>query len=61
MKNGIVIAVNDAYCKLVGMDTASLEGKPFTIIYDSSEDSQAMLERHREHFLTRGRRTQDRA
>ena len=32
-ENGLIIAVNDAYCKLVGMEAEALEGKPFTIVY----------------------------
>ncbi len=52
-ENGVVIAVNEAYCKLVGLDAGSLEGKPFTIVYSESEDLPALLARHVEHFLTR--------
>jgi PAS domain S-box-containing protein len=52
-ENGAIVAVNEAYCKLVGMEAAVLEGKPFTIVYAESEDHEALLARHREHFLTR--------
>jgi PAS domain S-box-containing protein len=52
-ENGIIVAVNEAYCKLVGMETPALEGKPFTIVYAGSENHEALLARHREHFLTR--------
>jgi PAS domain S-box-containing protein len=52
-ENGIVIAVNKAYCKLFGLEAEQLEDKPFTIVYAESEKPQAMLERHRERFRTR--------
>jgi PAS domain S-box-containing protein len=52
-ENGVVIAVNDAYCKLIGMEASALEGKLFTIVYAESENPQEMIERHREHFVTR--------
>src|SRR5208283_3622067 len=46
--NGVIIAVNNAYCELVGMKAEELEGKVFTVAYAESESSQAALERHRE-------------
>ncbi len=51
--NGVIIAVNKAYCKLVGMEAEQLEGKLFTIVYAESENPQAILESHREHFRAR--------
>ncbi|MGO8837154.1 MAG: PAS domain S-box protein [Limisphaerales bacterium] len=48
--NGVIIAVNNAYCELVGMKAEELEGKVFTVAYAESENPQAALERHREHF-----------
>jgi len=52
-ENGAIVAVNDAYCKLVGLEAAELDGKPFTIVYAHSEDLGQMVEQHREHFLAR--------
>jgi PAS domain S-box-containing protein len=49
-ENGIIIAVNSAFCQLVGLKQEELEGKPFTIIYANSEDWDKMLENHRGHF-----------
>jgi PAS domain S-box-containing protein len=59
-ENGVVIAVNNAYCKLFGMKAEQLEDKPFTIVYAESEKPQAMLKRHHEHFRARavGRKIQ---
>ncbi|HEX7617769.1 MAG TPA: PAS domain S-box protein, partial [Verrucomicrobiae bacterium] len=53
-ENGVIVAVNDAYCKLAGMEAQSLEGKPFTVVYAASEDRGGILERLREHFAMRG-------
>jgi PAS domain S-box-containing protein len=52
-ENGTVLAVNDAYCKLVGMDVQSLEGKPFTIVYATSENWDDMLKELRDFFAAR--------
>jgi PAS domain S-box-containing protein len=52
-ENGITIAVNEAFCKLVGMDSQSLEGKPFTAIYAESENPSEMQRERRQHFLMR--------
>jgi len=52
-ENGVIVAINKAYCKLVGMETDQLEGKLFTVVYAESENPPAMLERQREHFRTR--------
>jgi len=49
-ENGVIIAVNKAYCKLVGMEAEELEGKLFHHRLRRSENPQAILERHREHF-----------
>ena len=55
-ENGVVIAINDAFCKLVGMEASALEGQPFTIVYATSENPFEMLKRHREQFLNRSAR-----
>jgi PAS domain S-box-containing protein len=52
-EKGVIIAVNDAFCKLVGMEASSLEGRPFTVVYAGSENLPEMIARHRECFLTR--------
>jgi PAS domain S-box-containing protein len=53
-ENGAIVAVNDAYCKLVGLEATELEGKPFTVVYAASEDREASLRRLCEHFAARG-------
>ncbi|MCU7495707.1 MAG: PAS domain S-box protein [Ignavibacteria bacterium] len=37
-KNGIIVKVNDAFCRMVGLKKEELEGKPFTKIYKSSHE-----------------------
>jgi PAS domain S-box-containing protein len=49
-EEGVIIAVNGAFCKLVGMDQEDLEGKPLSVVYSGAEDIESMLERHRESF-----------
>jgi PAS domain S-box-containing protein len=50
---GTIVAVNDAFCSLVGMEARALEGQPFTVIYAASEDQQERLNQHREAFQVR--------
>jgi PAS domain S-box-containing protein len=52
-ENGTIVAVNDAYCRLVGMDREALEGKPFTTVLAESEQSQSMLDEFRRRFRSR--------
>ena len=50
-ETGVVIAVNDAFCRLVGMEPAALEGQPFTIVYAAAENPFELMKQHREQFL----------
>jgi PAS domain S-box-containing protein len=52
-EEGVMVAVNDAFCRLVGMEAHQLEGQPFAVIYAASEDRERMLAEHREAFRTR--------
>jgi PAS domain S-box-containing protein len=52
-ENGIIVAVNDAYCLLVGMNREALEGKPFTVVFAESDQSQQMMEEFRQRFRSR--------
>jgi PAS domain S-box-containing protein len=51
--NGVIVAVNRAYCELVEMKAEDLEGKLFTVVYAESENPPAMLEKQREYFQAR--------
>src|SRR3954452_6435440 len=48
-----MIAVNDAFCKLVGLPRPELEGKPFTVIYADSQEPDRILQKYRARFRDR--------
>jgi two-component system, cell cycle sensor histidine kinase and response regulator CckA len=52
-ENGIIVAVNEAFCKLVSLRREELEGKPFTVILAESEQPGQMLEAYRGRFRDR--------
>ncbi|MDD5141058.1 MAG: PAS domain S-box protein [Verrucomicrobiales bacterium] len=52
-ENGVIIAVNDAFCKLFGMEASLMEGQPFTVVYAELENRPEMISSHRDQFLTR--------
>lgn len=52
-ENGFVLAVNDAYCELVGLPREEIVGEPYTVAYDESEDRLQMLENYRNTCYTR--------
>ncbi len=52
-QNGIIVAVNQAYCQLAGMTAGDLEGKPFTASYAEAEDQADRLRAYRERFSSR--------
>jgi two-component system, sensor histidine kinase and response regulator len=47
---GTITAVNDAYCRLVGMNADELIGKPFSIVYGGSVDPSVVLDKYRVRF-----------
>ena len=52
-QDGNIVAVNDAFCKLVGMSREKLEGKPFTVVFADSEQPGQMLEEFVRRFRDR--------
>src|SRR3989442_844904 len=52
-EDGNIIAVNQAFCKLVGMSRGELEGKPFTVIYADEENPERFLQKYRQRFHDR--------
>lgn len=52
-ENGVIVAVNAAFCKLAGMSREELEGQPFTVIYAESEHPEKILEKYRKRFHDR--------
>ncbi|MGD0744179.1 MAG: PAS domain S-box protein, partial [Verrucomicrobiota bacterium] len=49
-EHGVIVAVNSAFCKLVGLGQNELEGKPYTVVYAESAEREKMLERNHERF-----------
>ncbi|MFN7140638.1 MAG: PAS domain S-box protein, partial [Limisphaerales bacterium] len=52
-EDGIIVAVNEAYCRLVGMRREELEGQPFTVTYAETERLDEFLQRYRTRFKKR--------
>ncbi len=52
-EQGMVVAVNEAFCKLVGMPREEIEGKEFTVVYAESEQRRRILEKYRQRFRDR--------
>ncbi len=57
-EQGFIVAVNEPFCKLVGLTRAELEGKPFTVIYAKTEAPEKALEHYCELFRDRVNETQ---
>ena len=49
-ENGIIVAVNDAYCRLVGLPRNELEGKPFTVVYADTGRLQEFIRKYKYRF-----------
>ena len=49
-ENGIIVAANQAFCRLVGLTSEQLEGKPFTVVFAASQDWEAMIRNYCERF-----------
>ena len=52
-ERGNIVAVNQAFCKLVGMRREELQGRPFTVTYADSENPQQILEHYKQRFQER--------
>jgi PAS domain S-box-containing protein len=51
-QNGTIVAVNDAYCQMVGLTHEELEGKVFTMVYASNVNWEQLLLAHRDQFAS---------
>ena len=49
-EEGVIVEVNEAFCKLVGMPAVELVGKPFTASYAETENLGQLLLRYRQRF-----------
>jgi two-component system, cell cycle sensor histidine kinase and response regulator CckA len=52
-EQGTIVAVNGAFCQLVGLTREQLEGKAFTVALAESEKSQGTLAEYQERFKGR--------
>jgi PAS domain S-box-containing protein len=50
---GYVIAVNEAYCRIMGITREELEGMPFTAVYPLTAEADAWLEEYKKKFAAR--------
>lgn len=57
-KDGIIVAANEAYARLVGTSIGELEGKPFTASYADFRDPEDLLQTYRQRFSSRTIQTQ---
>jgi PAS domain S-box-containing protein len=51
-ENGTIIAVNQAFCRLVGLSHEQLEGKPFMVMYSPTQDWEKSRLNHQEMYLS---------
>lgn len=49
-ENGMIVAVNAAFCRLFGMKREELEGAPFTVTYSEDRDPEELQKKFRERF-----------
>jgi PAS domain S-box-containing protein len=52
-EKGTMLAVNPAFCQIVGLSAGELVGRPFTAIYADSEDADGMLRKYQQRFVDR--------
>jgi PAS domain S-box-containing protein len=52
-EQGNIVAVNDPFCKLLGVSREELEGKPLTVIYADADDPQTILQKYQQRFKER--------
>ena len=52
-ENGLIVAVNRAFCKLVEMAPEALEGQPFTVTYASTANPDKLLQNYKLRFKDR--------
>ncbi|MBA4149261.1 MAG: PAS domain S-box protein [Verrucomicrobia bacterium] len=52
-QSGNIVAVNDAFCSIVGMTPEELEGKPFTNCYADADRTAEMMQKYQDRFANR--------
>src|SRR5665213_4081009 len=49
-EQGIMLAVNPAFCQIAGLSAEELVGRPYTAIYAESEDAVEMMRKFKQRF-----------
>ena len=49
-EQGIMLAVNPAFCQIVGLPAEELVGRPYTAIYSDTEDLAEMMQKYQQRF-----------
>ena len=49
-EKGTIVAVNQAFCRMVGLAPDRLDGQPLTVIFSPKTDLEKLLRRYCEHF-----------
>jgi two-component system, cell cycle sensor histidine kinase and response regulator CckA len=57
-EHGIIVAVNEAYCRIVRMTRDQLQGQAFTVVYAEQEKPAELLQQYQERFRERASRKQ---
>jgi PAS domain S-box-containing protein len=52
-EDGNIVAVNNAFCRMVNMHRSDLENQPFTVPYAPSENHERQIRRYKERFSAR--------
>lgn len=52
--DGVILSVNEAFCRMIELERSALEGFDITVMYDTSHDNgQRILNRYSENFHSR--------
>jgi sigma-B regulation protein RsbU (phosphoserine phosphatase) len=57
-EQGTILAVNSAFCQIVGLGEQELLGRPYTVMYSESEDLADMMRKYQQRFAERKIETQ---
>jgi sigma-B regulation protein RsbU (phosphoserine phosphatase) len=57
-EQGIMLAVNPAFCQIVGLPADLLVGRPYTAIYSDTEDLAEMTQKYQQRFAEKKIETQ---
>jgi PAS domain S-box-containing protein len=52
-ERGMIVAVNEAFCRLVGLSATELVNHPFTVTYSGTENLEQLLLKYQQRFQSR--------